>query len=78
MAKKEFSLYRYTVEDYAGNYLTRVVQFQSDTEARVLLADWMMSVKMYKSLTIYKYTNNDISGPYRKIDEFTKKLKDEL
>ena len=46
MAKQDFSLYRYTVEDYVGNYLTKDVQFKSDTEARVLLADWMMSLKM--------------------------------
>lgn len=78
MANQDFSLYRYTVEDYAGNFLTKDVQFKSDTEARVLLADWMMSSKMYKQLTLYKYTTNDTCGPYRKIDEFIKTLKDEL
>lgn len=78
MANQDFSLYRYTVEDYAGNYLSKDCQFKSDTEARVLLADWMMSVKKYKRLTLYKYINYDTCGPYRKLDEFTKRLKDEL
>lgn len=72
MSKKDFSIYRYSIEMANGEWYTRDYQFSSDTEARVKLFEWFMKQEEASSIILFRYKYADTCGPFTKIDSFTK------